>query len=104
MRDEWCGMSEILTLSQIKVPGTAGSKEEAIREAGGILVEAGGGGGGGVGGVFEGGGAGVADIGDYFAVSPGTKEGEENNARAAVLGGGDEGPIDRGGNQGPVAV
>jgi len=34
-------MSEILTLSQIKVPGTATSKDDAIREAGGILVDAG---------------------------------------------------------------
>ena len=34
-------MSDILTLSQIKVPGTAASKDDAIREAGQILVEAG---------------------------------------------------------------
>ena len=34
-------MSDILTLSQIKVPGTATSKDEAIREAGQILVDAG---------------------------------------------------------------
>jgi PTS system mannitol-specific IIA component len=34
-------MSEILTVSQIKVPGTATSKDEAIKEAGQILVDAG---------------------------------------------------------------
>jgi len=34
-------MSEVLTLSQIKVPGTARSKDESIREAGEILVNAG---------------------------------------------------------------
>lgn len=34
-------MSDILTLAQIKVPGAAGSKDEAIREAGQILVDAG---------------------------------------------------------------
>lgn len=34
-------MSEILTPAQIKVPGTATSKDEAIREAGKILVDAG---------------------------------------------------------------
>jgi PTS system mannitol-specific IIA component len=34
-------MSDILTLSQIKVPGTAASKDDAIREAGQILVDAG---------------------------------------------------------------
>ncbi|WP_369134346.1 PTS sugar transporter subunit IIA [Modestobacter sp. I12A-02662] len=34
-------MSDILTLSQIKVPGTARSKDEAIREAGQLLVDAG---------------------------------------------------------------
>ena len=34
-------MSDILTVSQIKVPGTATSKDEAIREAGQILVDAG---------------------------------------------------------------
>src|SRR4051794_34680048 len=34
-------MSDILSLSQIKVPGRATSKDDAIREAGGLLVEAG---------------------------------------------------------------
>jgi PTS system mannitol-specific IIA component len=34
-------MSDILTVSQIKVPGTATSKDEAIKEAGQILVDAG---------------------------------------------------------------
>src|SRR4029079_12880393 len=35
------GMSDVLTLSQLKVPGTARTKDEAIREAGAILVDAG---------------------------------------------------------------
>src|SRR5919112_2684221 len=34
-------MSDVLTLSQLKVPGTARTKDDAIREAGAILVEAG---------------------------------------------------------------
>ena len=34
-------MPDVLTLSQVKVPGTARTKEEAIREAGAILVDAG---------------------------------------------------------------
>jgi PTS system mannitol-specific IIA component len=34
-------MSDILTVDQIKVPGTATTKDEAIREAGQILVDAG---------------------------------------------------------------
>jgi PTS system mannitol-specific IIA component len=34
-------MSEILTLNQIKVPGKATTKDEAIQEAGQILVDAG---------------------------------------------------------------
>jgi PTS system mannitol-specific IIA component len=34
-------MSEILTLNQVKVPGTATDRDEAIREAGQILVDAG---------------------------------------------------------------
>jgi PTS system mannitol-specific IIA component len=34
-------MSDVLTLSQIKVPGDARSKDEAIREAGQLLVGAG---------------------------------------------------------------
>jgi len=34
-------MSEILSLSQIKVPGTATNQNDAIREAGQILVDAG---------------------------------------------------------------
>src|SRR3954452_12731277 len=34
-------MSDVLTLSQLKVPGTARTKDEAIREAGATLVDAG---------------------------------------------------------------
>ena len=34
-------MSDVLTLSQVKMPGTARSKDDAIREAGQILVDAG---------------------------------------------------------------
>ena len=34
-------MSDVLTLSQIRMPGTARSKDDAIREAGKILVEVG---------------------------------------------------------------
>ena len=34
-------MSDVLSLSQIKMPGTARSKDDAIREAGEILVAAG---------------------------------------------------------------
>jgi PTS system mannitol-specific IIA component len=34
-------MTEILTVEQIKVPGTATTKDDAIREAGGLLVDAG---------------------------------------------------------------
>ena len=34
-------MSDVLTLSQIKVPGDARSKDDAIREAGQLLVDAG---------------------------------------------------------------
>ena len=34
-------MPEVLTLSQIRMPGTAQSKDEAIRESGEILVDAG---------------------------------------------------------------
>ena len=33
-------MSDVLTLSQIRVPGTAQSKDDAIREAGGYLTPA----------------------------------------------------------------
>ena len=34
-------MSDVLTLDQIKVPGTARSKDDAIRESGEMLVGAG---------------------------------------------------------------
>ena len=34
-------MSDVLTLSQIRMPGVARSKDDAIREAGEILVDAG---------------------------------------------------------------
>ncbi|HJU03227.1 MAG TPA: PTS sugar transporter subunit IIA, partial [Actinomycetes bacterium] len=34
-------MSDVLTLSQVRMPGTATTKDDAIREAGQILVDAG---------------------------------------------------------------
>src|SRR3954463_1317802 len=104
MQDEWCGMSEILTLSQIKVPGTAGSKEEAIREAGEILVEAGAVRAGDVEAMFERERAGSTYMGNYLAIPHGTNEAKDTIARSALSVVRYERPIDWDGNEVRFAV
>jgi len=77
-------MSDVLTLSQIKVPGTARSKDDAIREAGEILV--------GVGAVtpdyidsmFERERSVSTYMGNYLAIPHGTNEAKESIKRSAL--------------------
>src|SRR3954454_359625 len=97
-------MSEILTLSQIKVPGTAGSKEEAIREAGEILVEAGAGSAGDVEAMFERERSVSTYMGNYLAIPHGTNEAKDTIARSALSVVRYERPIDWDGNEVRFAV
>ena len=77
-------MSDVLTLSQIKVPGAARSKDDAIREAGEILV--------GVGAVtpdyidsmFERERSVSTYMGNYLAIPHGTNEAKESIKRSAL--------------------
>jgi len=97
-------MSEILTLSQIKVPGTAGSKEEAIREAGEILVEAGAVSAGYVEAMFERERSVSTYMGNYLAIPHGTNEAKDTIARSALSVVRYESPIDWDGNEVRFAV
>src|SRR3954463_13390560 len=104
MQDEWCGMSEILTLAQIKVPGTAGSKEEAIREAGEILVEAGEVSAGYVEAMFEREKSVSTYMGNYLAIPHGTNEAKDTITRSALSVVRYDPPIDWDGNEGRFVV
>src|SRR3954451_5869351 len=97
-------MSEILTLSQIKVPGTAGSKEEAIREAGEILVEAGAVGAGYVEAMFEREKSVSTYMGNYLAIPHGTNEAKDTIARSGLSVVRYDRPIDWDGNEVRFAV
>src|SRR3954465_4385815 len=104
MQDEWCGMSEILTLSQIKVPGTAGSKGEAIREGGGILGGGGGVSAGYVEAMFERERSVSTYMGNYLAIPHGTNEAKDTIARSALSVVRYDTPVDWDGNEVRFAV
>ena len=77
-------MSDVLTLSQIRMPGTARTKDDAIREAGGILVD--------VGAVtpeyidsmFDRERSVSTYMGNYLAIPHGTNESKESIKRSAL--------------------
>lgn len=77
-------MSDVLTLSQIKVPGTARSKDEAIREAGGILVDAGAVTSAYIDAMFEREKSVSTYMGNYLAIPHGTNESKETIKRSAL--------------------
>jgi PTS system mannitol-specific IIA component len=77
-------MSDILALSQIKVPGTATSKDEAIREAGGLLVEAGAVSPAYVDAMFEREKSVSTYMGNYLAIPHGTNEAKDTISRSAL--------------------
>jgi PTS system mannitol-specific IIA component len=97
-------VSEILTLAQIKVPGTAGSKEEAIREAGEILVEAGAVSAGYVEAMFEREKSVSTYMGNYLAIPHGTNEAKDTIARSALSVVRYDTPVDWDGNEVRFAV
>ena len=77
-------MSDVLTLSQVKVPGSARSKEDAIREAGAILIDAGAVTPDYVDAMFEREKSVSTYMGNYLAIPHGTNESKETIKRSAL--------------------
>lgn len=97
-------MSDILTLAQIKVPGAASSKDDAIREAGEILVEAGAVSPAYVDAMFEREKSVSTYMGNYLAIPHGTNEAKDSIARSALSVVRYDSPIDWDGNEVRFAV
>ena len=97
-------MSDILTLSQIKVPGTAPSKDDAIREAGQILVDAGAVTPAYVDAMFEREKSVSTYMGNYLAIPHGTNEAKDAITRSALSVVRYDAPIDWDGNEVRFAV
>ena len=92
-------MSDVLTLSQIKVPGTAQTKDDAIREAGGILVDAGAVDPAYIDSMFERERSVSTYMGNYLAIPHGTNESKETIKRSALSVIRYDEPIDWDGNE-----
>ncbi len=97
-------MSDILTLSQIKVPGTARTKDDAIREAGQLLVDAGAVSPAYVDAMFEREKSVSTYMGNYLAIPHGTNEAKDTIGRSAISVVRYEAPIDWNGNEVRFAV
>ena len=92
-------MSDVLTLSQIKVPGSATSKDDAIREAGQILVDAGAVTPAYVDAMFEREKSVSTYMGNYLAIPHGTNESKDTITRSALSVVRYDRPIDWDGNE-----
>ena len=92
-------MSDVLTLSQIRVPGTARSKDDAIREAGEMLVEAGAVTPEYIDSMFERERSVSTYMGNYLAIPHGTNESKESIKRSALSVIRYDQPIDWDGNE-----
>ena len=97
-------MSEILTVSQIKVPGSARTKDEAIREAGQILVDTGAVTPAYVDAMFEREKSVSTFMGNYLAIPHGTNEAKDEITASALSVVRYDPPIDWDGNQVRFAV
>lgn len=97
-------MSDVLTLSQIKVKGTASNKDEAIREAGQILVEAGAVLPAYVDAMFEREKSVTTYVGNFLAIPHGTNEAKDTINKSALSVVRYESPIDWDGNEVRFAV
>ena len=97
-------MSDVLTLSQIKVPGTAGSKNEAIQEAGQILVDAGAVSPAYVDAMFEREKSVTTYVGNYLAIPHGTNEAKDTIFKSALSVIRYESPLDWDGNEVRFAI
>ena len=92
-------MSDVLTLSQIRMPGTARSKDDAIREAGGILVDAGAVEPAYIDSMFDRERSVSTYMGNYLAIPHGTNESKETIKRSALSVIRYDTPIDWDGNE-----
>ena len=92
-------MSEVLTLSQIKMPGTAQSKDDAIRETGEILVDVGAVEPAYIDSMFDRERSVSTYMGNYLAIPHGTNESKETIKRSALSVVRYPEPIDWDGNQ-----
>ena len=92
-------MSEVLNLSQVKVPGTARTKDEAIREAGAILVDAGAVTPDYIDAMFEREKSVSTYMGNYLAIPHGTNESKDTIKRSALSVVRYDQPIDWDGNE-----
>jgi mannitol PTS system EIIA component len=92
-------MSDVLTLSQIKVPGTARSKDDAIREAGEILIDAGAVTPAYIDSMFERERSVSTYMGNYLAIPHGTNESKDSIKKSALSVIRYEEPIDWDGNE-----
>ena len=92
-------MSDVLTPSLIRVPGTARSKDDAIREAGEMLVEAGAVTPAYIDSMFERERSVSTYMGNYLAIPHGTNESKESIKRSALSVIRYDQPIDWDGNE-----
>jgi mannitol PTS system EIIA component len=97
-------MSDILALSAVKVPGDATGKEDAIREAGELLVESGAVTPAYVDAMFEREKSVSTYMGNYLAIPHGTNEAKDTITRSALSVVRYDRPIDWDGNQVRFAV
>jgi PTS system mannitol-specific IIA component len=97
-------MSDVLTPAQIKVPGEARSKDEAIREAGQILVEAGAVSPAYVDAMFEREKSVSTYMGNFLAIPHGTNEAKDTISASAISVVRYDEPIDWNGNPVRFAV
>jgi PTS system mannitol-specific IIA component len=77
-------MSDVLTVSQIKVPGEARTKDDAIREAGQLLVAAGAVTSGYVDAMFEREKSVSTYMGNFLAIPHGTNEAKDTISASAI--------------------
>ena len=92
-------MSDILSLDQIKTPGRATSKDDAIREAGQLLVDAGAVTPAYIDAMFERETSVSTYMGNYLAIPHGTNESKDTIKRSALSVVRYEQPIDWDGNE-----
>jgi len=92
-------MSDVLTLSQIRVPGTARSKDDSIREAGEILIDAGAVTPAYIDSMFEREKSVSTYMGNYLAIPHGTNESKDSIMRSALSVIRYDEPIDWDGNE-----
>jgi mannitol PTS system EIIA component len=97
-------MSDVLTRSQVKVPGDARSKDDAIREAGKLLVDAGAVTPAYVDAMFEREKSVSTYMGNFLAIPHGTNEAKDAIGRSAISVVRYDAPIDWDGNEVRFAV